>query len=301
MPNTLVHLGVQGLLSRAVVRDADLKWVYLGAIIPDLPWIVRRIVLTVAPAVDPYALRYYVDVQASLFLGLVLAGALALLATAPRKVMALLSLNVLLHLLLDASQIKWGNGVHLFAPWSWELVSWGFFWPESEFNYILTAASALFVVLTVRAAVRPGIPLRWPSGRRAVEAGLLLLAYLVLPLLWLDGPRDANNHYLETRRHAEQRPGQYVELDRKICVPLESGACRLMDVFRAEGLDLERPATVSVRGVFVDSQTIRVIEAHVHHPWFRDTMSYIGLTIVGLVWMVWFWLRRNRTDPDAAR
>ena len=40
MPNSLVHFAVQGVVTRSVLRDADIKWVFLGCIIPDVPWII---------------------------------------------------------------------------------------------------------------------------------------------------------------------------------------------------------------------------------------------------------------------
>jgi hypothetical protein len=47
VPNALAHLGVQGVATRALLRDADLKWVYIGCIIPDIPWILQRFVRAV--------------------------------------------------------------------------------------------------------------------------------------------------------------------------------------------------------------------------------------------------------------
>ena len=72
MPNTLAHLGVQSLATRALIRDSDLKWIYLGCIVPDLPWTLNRLVKTTVPSVDLYDLRLYVIVQASLFFCLLL-------------------------------------------------------------------------------------------------------------------------------------------------------------------------------------------------------------------------------------
>ena len=66
MPNTLAHLGVQGIATRSVLRDADLKWIYLGCIIPDVSWIIQRLVRYVIPNIDLYDLRLYAIVQASL-------------------------------------------------------------------------------------------------------------------------------------------------------------------------------------------------------------------------------------------
>ncbi len=66
MPNTLAHLGVQTLWSKAILPRADFKWISLGCILPDLPWIVQRIVTLGLPGVNPVELRLYWIVQASL-------------------------------------------------------------------------------------------------------------------------------------------------------------------------------------------------------------------------------------------
>ena len=65
MPNTLAHIGLQGLATRKLLRDADLKWIYLSCIIPDVPWIIQRLVRYVIPNIDLYDLRLYAIVQAS--------------------------------------------------------------------------------------------------------------------------------------------------------------------------------------------------------------------------------------------
>ncbi|RMD61072.1 MAG: hypothetical protein D6826_10825 [Alphaproteobacteria bacterium] len=72
MPNTLAHIGVQGLVTRAAVPGVDLKWVCLGAIVPDVPWIARRIAEVVAPGLPPYEVMLYATVQSALFMCLVL-------------------------------------------------------------------------------------------------------------------------------------------------------------------------------------------------------------------------------------
>ncbi len=123
MPNTLAHFGVQSVLSHAALHDAEPKWVILGCLIPDLPWIFQRVVAELFPRVPAYELRLYVIVQASLGISLLLCATVALLTSAPFKVFRILAVNTLVHLLLDACQIKWANGVHLFAPFSWELLT----------------------------------------------------------------------------------------------------------------------------------------------------------------------------------
>ena len=79
MPNTLAHVGAQGMATHEVLRDADPRWMYLGCVIPDLPWILQRILFVAVPGIDPYALWAYLVVQASLFGGLLVCTAAALL------------------------------------------------------------------------------------------------------------------------------------------------------------------------------------------------------------------------------
>ena len=59
MPNTLAHLGVGGVLTRSLVPDADLRWVYIGCVIPDVPWILQRVAYSLPISVDLYNLRLF--------------------------------------------------------------------------------------------------------------------------------------------------------------------------------------------------------------------------------------------------
>ena len=106
MPNTLAHIGLQAIVTRAVFRGADLKWVYLGVVIPDLPWILRRAEGVFLPNISAYDARLYATVQSTLVLSLVLCAALACFPIRWRAVFAILALGSLMHLLLDSLQEK---------------------------------------------------------------------------------------------------------------------------------------------------------------------------------------------------
>ncbi len=136
MPNTLAHLGIQTFCSKAIIPKADFKWIALGCIVPDLPWIVQRIIRFAGLGVDLYDLRLYCIVQASLAFCLLVAAAVSLQVRDSGKIFLLLLLNCIFHLFLDASQLKWANGIHLFAPFSWDIINFGLYWPESIFTYI---------------------------------------------------------------------------------------------------------------------------------------------------------------------
>ena len=123
MPNTIAHIAVQTLISRGLLRGADFKWILAGCVLPDIPWIAQRAVAGLAPEFPAIPLRLYTAVQSSLIVTLILGVALAFLSRRPVQTFAILALGVVLHLLLDATQTKWANGVLLFAPFSWDLLN----------------------------------------------------------------------------------------------------------------------------------------------------------------------------------
>lgn len=288
MPNILAHAGVQGILTRTGFRDADPKWIYLGCVIPDVPWILQRVVRMAVPSIDLYSLRAYVIVQASLLSCLLLCGAVALLARRFWEMGALLGLNALLHLLLDACKIKWASGVHLLAPFSWKLASWGFFWPESLISYGLTGGGLLYVIGYWRLSLKKGLGFGQLSASRVVGSVVLIGVYFVLPFLLLPGPEAADNHYIKTLGMSQNRTGHYVECDRAHYFSTPEGKsleCWNLEPMSVEGLTLHPPATVSVRGVFIAENKVHVLDSHVHHDWFRDNASYLGLALIAILWI----------------
>jgi len=293
VPNTLAHIGIQGLASRRIVRGADARWIFLGCLLPDVPWILQRLVRLAVPGADPYDLRLYAIVQGTLAFSLLLALALALLATSPGRSFLLLGLNALLHLLLDACQVKWANGAHLLAPFDWRLTNFGLFWPESVPTVALTLLGAIVAVAFRRTrgrgegARRPA-PAWRPAAWRVTLAAVLIALYLGLPPRLFDGPLSTDSHYVATLRARAERPGRAIEVDRGHFVPGPGGGRFITfagEAIGVEGVDEREPAIVSIRGRFVAPDRIRVDAYHVHSP-LRDVASYIGLAIVALYWVV---------------
>lgn len=285
MPDTFAHLGVQALASRGLFRDADIKWIAVGCVIPDIPWIVQRAFLALRLPVDPYDLRYYAIVQASLFFCLLLAGALALLGKDSRRLFLLLALNSFLHLFLDALQIKWANGVHFFAPFCWQVTSFGLFWPDQAVSLLLTLGGvAALIYFGLRDRLRP-LPFAAP-GRRHAAALLLLAAYFTLPPLFTAGPAQEDNHYADTLSAVAKRPGRYIELDRAIFRSRDSSIYLLNgERVRLTGPIPGKDTLVSVQGRFTDTGTIHVSAFHVHSP-LRDLSTKAALAAIVLLWLV---------------
>ena len=285
MPNTLAHFGVQGLLGHRFLSWSDPKWIFLGCIIPDVPWILQRLVHWLALPVDFYDLRLYAICQATLFGCLLLSGALAFLFPNPKPVFIVLAINSFAHLVLDATQLKWANGVHLFAPFSWDLWNLGWYWPESVVTYTITALGLVFLTMTWRQALaQPLIP-NVPSRRNACVAGLCFIAYFLVPFLLMSGAEEADNHFVQTLRNTETRVGRAVEFDRVPYLKKKSGdviQTMSKEYLKVVTNPLPHSALVSIRGRFASPDSLEVLDLHVHSSWFRDAASVLGLGILGI-------------------
>ena len=275
LPNTLCHIGIQLPLTRLVAGKDFLLWAMIACIIPDLPWITLKL-LVPAGLFDPYDLRLYCTAQASLFFCLFLSAALACMARQSGIVLLVLTGNCLFHLLLDPLEIKWGNGVHLVAPFHWNMFRLDLVWPEHPVVLAFTLAGFLVLLLFRKrlAAVSPAIarsPGKWAAG--LVFLGL----YLAGPLFFLDKLEEADTYYLRTLRLREERPGKAIEFDRVHYNARE----KTVKTFAGERIEVvgsqpEHSGRVSFRGRFLSPGSFAIDSYHYHHDE-RDLASVIGL------------------------
>lgn len=287
MPNTLGHLGVQGVATRVAIRGADARWIGLGCLLPDFPWILCRIARFL-PVLDLFQIQLYAIVQASLAFCLILSGALALMSARPRRVFGILAFNSLLHLLLDATEVKWGNGVHLLAPFSWRLLSFGWFWPESLPSLVMTGLGLGFAAWCLLRGVGSRAPVTWGTPAARLAAGGLLLVYLAGPALLRQMPARADTCFMGTLQDRAERPGRYVEFDRARIAVGEQGAT--LRFFSGESLSVTADAPLktglaSVKARFQDERTLRLLEVHYHPAGLRDAATYLGILLIGLIWL----------------
>jgi hypothetical protein len=287
MPSTLVHIGVQAPLTRAGLRGPDLKWVLAGCLLPDLPWIGRRMASAVDPSLDPYHLMAYAHVQASLASCLILATALALLSRRPGRTWIVLAFGATAHLLLDSLEVKPGNGVHLMAPVDWWRLSLDLVWPDGAVTLVLSAVSTAYCIWAwLRIDPEPP-PTRWPGGGRLVAAAGLGGLWLLAPVAFTTGPIGADTMSLATLMKRDERPGRLVTCDR---CPLrhDDGAAYALTYAREElrliGADLSGIEEASFRGRFVDVGTVEVELLRPHTPGVRDFASLAGIAFVVLWW-----------------
>lgn len=286
LPNVLVHFAVQGAPARRLAPGLDPRWIYLGCVLPDVAWIGRRALSGLGAPVDPIDLRLYAMVQASLFGSLILAAALALLSRRPGAVFAVLGVGALAHLLLDACEQKWGNGVHLLAPFDWTATRFDLFPNDGIVNLALTAAGALLLVRELRRRGTPP-PLPAPPAPRVVAAALLGVAYLAAPLAFTRSVLDSNSYSVATLRARAERTGRRVGLER---VRLQRGpagpeiALWTGERVAAEGSLPAGSVRLSLEGRFTAPDRLRV-ERYAVQRFDRDWPSYAGLALLAALWL----------------
>ncbi|MEK6202383.1 MAG: hypothetical protein N2A40_08205 [Desulfobulbaceae bacterium] len=296
MPNTLVHIGTQGPLNSLLCKGTSPHWMLLGCITPDIPWILQRI-LTAIPGIDPYTLRLYSMNQASLFFCLFIAAALALVTRRPLLIFLLLSLNCLLHLLLDATQIKWANGVHLLVPFSWSMLRFDWFWPEHISYQTATIVGLIFLAFNWKKIAATELELTRPTAAKVPIIFFLLLFYGGGPFLFFKQALAADNHFCHTLMSQSDRTSKNIELDR-VYFSSESKSIKLFrgEIFTLHGPLPDANSLISVQGHFIDPNTIQVTEFHQHHQ-YRTITSSLGLLLIATLWVHSLILRKRVKKP----
>ncbi len=275
LPNTLCHIGIQGPLSRLVDKKYDIRWIIAGSIIPDLPWIWLKILLLFT-TLNPYDLRLYFTAQASLLFCLTLSAALALWSKNSRFIFITLALNCLFHLLLDAVQIKWGNGVHLFAPLTWTMSHFDRTWPEHFLTTLFTFAGLVFLLRNWKSSLQQR-PSTLPDKSKLFSAVSFILIYLLAPAFYLTDLERADVYYINTLRQKESRPGKLIEFDRVHYFANDQNFVTFTGEFISlQGKFPKQSGRVSFKGHFISPSKIDVKEFH-YHTDHRDIASAVGI------------------------
>ena len=283
MPNTLAHIGIQTPLNRLGIQNIPLQWIMAGCIIPDIPWIVQRI-LEAIPGLDAISVKLYTTSQASLAFCLLLSLAIAMLVRNSRTIFLVLAGNSLLHLLLDAIQIKWGNGVQLFLPFSSAFTTFNLLWPEHFSSYLFSGIGFLIVILSWKKAICCDMQLQRPDRQKSLVLIICLLLYGIGPIPLIDDALANNIRYSQTLRNKEARTGQTILLGREYY----RAETKTIKIYTGEELKITNPPTgpstrLSIRGQFQDEHSITINELH-PQPSFRDLSSFIGLLLSLLLW-----------------
>jgi hypothetical protein len=280
VPNTIIHIGINGFVTRSVINKADLLLIYIGSVLPDLPWIIQRAIPVFYPSINLYDLRIYCIVLASLLFCIVMSFAIAILFKETNRIALILSLGALLHLILDSLETKWGNGVHFFAPINWELRNFGYFWPENIITYILIGFGLIYILLNWRETISTILVISL-NPKKILLFILCVIFYFSLPLLFVSSVELADNHFVKTLRNVEQRVGKYFETDRGYFKDLpnqDKFITPFYEELKVTNLNLNSSESMSIRAKFVSKYEIQIIEYRIHNN--RDLFSYFGLFLL---------------------
>ena len=315
MPSTLAHIALQAPLTVTVLGRRALPWALLGCVIPDLGWVFQRAIKWTWRGDQEvfYDLRHYAAGQASLAACVLLCLGVAALADRAGVTFAAVVAGCVTHLLFDATQLRWGNGVHLLLPFDGRAWAPGVMGPDHQLYQIVSVAglAALFWCRRPRAT---GTELRLTPGRTGIAA-VCLAAFLVAPVATVGVLDRADSHSVRTLRSSD-RTGMRVELYRAHYFPAaEPGGAdppsarpyvlsMASEPLRiVSGLDLEAPARVSLKATFSSHRELVVDDHHVHQGSRRSVFSIVGLLLIG--WLLGSWLlaelRLSRSRADGSR
>lgn len=238
-------------------------------------------------------MRLYFTSQASLLFCLMLSFTFALLAKRIFFVFSVLALNNLFHLLLDALQIKWGNGVHLLAPFSWAPAHFGLLWPEHALMYLLTLAGLFYLLNNIKTIAQEGIVIDKSFSR--IVACLSLALYFLLPLVFMSHIQKANSNYVGIIIENANRAGRIIEVDRSYYSAKEA----TIALFTGEKVPVigklpEKSGIISIKGRFINQKTIQS-ETYHSHGLMRDYASIIGVLFSIIMWVVLLSRRLGKT------
>lgn len=284
MPNTLVHIGINGFLTKSISKKYNLFWIYMGSIIPDIPWISKKFLEFFIPQINGYDLQAYLIIQSTLFFSLILSFAISLFSKNLFRTLLILSLGSVLHLLADSIETKWANGVHLFAPLNWNLLNFGIIWPGNFIIHLLGFLGIAFFVWNWRES-KNFYPDFLINKSRFLYFIIILLFYIFLPLLFTNKVFHSDNHFIQTLKNQNSRIGKYVELDRKTIFFDENSGNYYFKSFNKDIIELTNIGKlnsdkVSVKGKFIKNNLIEVIEYKESLGILRDGASYIGLFLI---------------------
>lgn len=265
-----------------MLTPAELVWVLVGCIIPDLPWVSLKLLL-LSEVFNPYLLRLYFTAQASLFFCIFLTAALSLFTTKSTRIFTIVATNTLLHLFIDALQIKWGNGVHFLAPFDWNMFRFDLFWPEhiavvlfTLFGFIYLATFWTKILASIQVHPQEFI---FTNRKKQIMGMFFLFIYLLGPPLFFEPMLRADTYYIKTMSESSSRQGKTVEFDRSNYYSL-SKEIRIYsgEKFKIEGEQPVKSGKVSFKGSFSSEDKILSTSYHYHRD-YRDFASIIGLLL----------------------
>ena len=282
MPDWVVHLGFAYVMAR-LIKMRDLKLFFLGSLVPDI----SRIGLYFASFfhLNQISSHLYFAPFHTPFVAALVACLISSFSKNFKKCFFLIFLGAILHLALDLTQYRVGNGVLLFYPFSFRQFYFSLFWSGDNVSIFLRilAIGVLLICLLEKRSI--GSPLSFKAVKLKIAFPLILLC-LLIPLSTM-GPIMKNNvDYLDFFAHPEKWEGEKVEFYKARVVSTNPVIVREMGV-RFELVtseEFKRNDRVSIKGAYEEG---RIIPDFIHRyrgP-SKSMVSLVGLLLFVLVWI----------------
>jgi hypothetical protein len=285
----MIHYGTT-LAAGWPLRDRSITMsLLLGATWPDLPWVLLRGLHMVVPISSSLTPSYYVQPFATPLMCLWAGVIFACCVRRPRRQAVAFVAAAWLHLLLDACQTRFGNGVAFLYPLSGKLYDFEVFWEESPVGLAMLALSVGFVAVVAKQGVASMTWKRPP----AMWVAVLLVGYFAMPVVTWSLMRGDDTFGMAFVSDPTSFEGRTVGFDRNLLAGTNPPILRTWygRDLRLVGVPAEAQAgdIVSVRGRYTDGE-IAVEAFHVHLRHLHDVPSMVALAVfVVILWRA----RRN--------
>jgi hypothetical protein len=276
-------------LTRALFKTADPRWICLGLLIPDLPWILQRVLLSIPIDIPPYAIRAYVVGMSAPLMCSILSAAIASLFKKWREVFSILLFGSMVHLLLDAVQEKGGLGIPLAYPFYFETFSYPLF---SMNGWISVSITFIGLLTTLYILLKPRNYFPFPKWthekHRLILCGILVWGYLTIPAMFLEATIRSNVHDTGVISGLLNRTGASVHFDRAHFTPGVVSSIKnstMPSAVEVVGIDLNAPALVSGKAIFVSENTLEMQSYEAHPRYARFSYTMVGLLAIIAIWI----------------
>ena len=282
MPDWLVHLGFAYVMAR-LIKLRDLKLFFLGSLLPD----VSRVALyfTDLAHLDPVSSHLYFMPFHTPFMAALVSSVISLFSQNFKKCFFLIFLGAILHLALDLTQYRMGNGVLLFYPFSFRQFYFSLFWSGDNVSIFLRvlAIGVLVICLLKKRPVRRPLSLKTANLKIAFP---LMVLVLVIPLSTTSLMMKNNVDYLDFFAHPQKWEGKKVELYKAKIISTNPVIVREMGVMfeLVTSEEFREGDRICIQGTYKEGRIIPVFIHRYRGP-SKSMVSLAGLLFFILVWI----------------
>ena len=285
MPDWVVHLGTAYAVYRPFTQK-DLRWIFLGAILPDVFARVDSVLTDVFHMA--WHKHYTLAVFHTPFIMCLMALAIALFTDRVIRTWILVFGASLFHIFMDLCETKLpGYGQLLLYPINYKTYRLDFFHYGSAIYYALLVVSFGLILWHVRESriIESHIQLKNVTSGRLILAGILLAVICVLPYFAWQNFIDHNVGYELFFRHPEKFENQEITLHFSEVISAKPVKIREREyIIEVVGVDGFKVGDwISVRGVYRNG---KVFPGEV---WLEDGLSKIWFSLFGLVMFPFLW------------